>query len=315
LFGIDFGEISPIPGSTERVRVAPLDKEGRVLLVNAPGFGDVRGEVDALARQALDQLDVVLYVVNAEGGATIDEKRALEAIRARGRPVLVCLNKMDLIRPHQRAEFVSATLAQLGVDPKDAVQVAFDPLPALSDEPIGVEEVYAWIYEQLALNGKDLLLAKQLRNKALACEPLIAAAAKRASLAGAIPIPGADLAVVTALQVKLIRDIAEVFGVPMDKEVAVFVVGEILSGGMRGFVRWGAEALKAAGWIPGGQLIEGAILAVGAAVAGGTTFGVGKAAVAWFQSGRKIDSEALRTVFDAAAWQYKARRETLPPPR
>lgn len=317
LFGIDFGEISPIPGSTDHIRVAPLDAEGRVLIVNAPGFGDIRAAVDAAAREALDQLDVVVYVLNAEGGATIDEKHDLDAIRARGKPVLVCLNKIDLIRPHQRAEFVTATLAQLGVDRKDAVEVAFDPLPALSEEPIGVEAVYAWISEQLETNGKGLLLAKQLRNKAMACEPLIAQAARRASLAGAIPVPGADLAVVTAIQVKLIRDIAEVFGIPVDKDVAIFIIGEVLSGGMRGFVRWGAEALKAAGWIPGGQLVEGAILAVGAAVAGGTTYGVGKAAVAWFQSGRTIESDALRTVFDAAAWQYKQRREggLLPPPK
>ena len=316
LFGIDFGEISPIPGSTDRIRVAPLDREGRVLIVNAPGFGDIRGSVDAAAREALDQLDVVIYVVNAEGGATIDEKSDLDAVRARGKPVLVCLNKMDLIRPHQRETFVAATLAQLGVDPDMAVEVAFDPLPALSETPIGVEKVYAWISEQLAAKGKDLLLAKQLRNKAMACEPLIVQAARRASMAGAVPIPGADLAVVTAIQVKLIRDIAEVFSVPVDKDVAVFIMGEVLSGGMRGFVRWGAEALKAAGWIPGGQLVEGAILAVGAAVAGGTTYGVGKASVAWFQSGRKIDSDALRTVFDAAAWQFKLRHDpALPPPK
>jgi len=316
IFGIDFGEISPIPGSTDRIRVAALDAEGRVLLVNAPGFGDVRAEVDQVARDAMNQLDVVVYVLNADGGATIDEKRDLDAVRAQGRPVLVALNKIDLIRPHQRAEFVAATLAQLGVDRKDAVECAFDPLPALSAEPIGVAEVVAWISEQLSQHGKDLLLAKQLRNKALACEPLIAQAAKRASMAGAVPIPGADLAVVTALQVKLIRDIAEVFGVPVDKDVALFIIGEVLSGGMRGFVRWGAGALKAAGWIPGGQIAEGAILAVGAAVAGGTTYGVGKAAVAWFQSGRTIDSDALRTVFDAAAWQYKSRRDAaLPPPK
>jgi uncharacterized protein (DUF697 family)/GTP-binding protein EngB required for normal cell division len=308
LFGIDFGQISPIPGSTDRVRVAPLDAAGQVLIVNAPGFGDIRREVDARAREALEHLDVVVYVLNAEGGATIDEKRDLDAVRAKGRPVLVCINKIDLIRPHQREAFVAATLAQLQVDRADVAEVAFDPLPALSDEPIGVDRVYTWIMEQLAVNGKELLLAKQMRNKALACEPIIMAAARRAGLAGAIPIPGADLAVVTAIQVKLIRDIATVFGVPLDKEVAMFIIGELLSGSMRGFVRWGAEALKAAGWLPGGQLVEGAILAVSAAVAGGTTYGVGKAAVAWLQSGRKIDPDTLRTVFDAAAWQYKDRR-------
>ncbi len=311
IFGVDFGEISPIPGSTSTLKVIPLDEAEQVLIVNAPGFGDVRADVDQVARKILDDLDVIVYVVNSEGGATIDEKRDLAAIRARARPVLVCLNKIDLIRARDREAFIVATLEQLGVDRADAVITAFDPLPQLSREPMGVEEVTAWIYAQLAESGKQLLFAKQLRNKAQACEPIIQAAAKRASVAGAIPIPGADLALVTAIQVKMIRDIAIVHGADIDKEVALFIIGELLSGGMRGFVRWGAEALKAAGWIPGTQLVEAAILGIGALVAGATTFGVGRAAVQYFQSGRTLDSAALRMVFDAAAWDYKRKKDAI----
>ncbi|MES2640589.1 MAG: DUF697 domain-containing protein [Myxococcota bacterium] len=309
LFGIDFGDISPIPGSTVRMRVAPLDPDGQVLLVNAPGFGDIRPEVDDLGRRALDTLDIVVYVVNAEGGATIDEKRDLDLVRTRGRPVLVCINKIDLIRPKERDSFVAATLLQLGVDRKDAAICAFDPLPQLAAEPIGVEDVIGWIHHQLHAAGKELLFAKHLRNKAAACEPIIKVAARHASMAGAVPIPGADLAAVTALQVKLIRDIAEVFGAPVDRNVALFIIGEVLSGSMRGFVRWGLNGLKAAGWIPGGQIAEAAILGLSAMVAGGTTYGVGKAAVHFFQSGSKLDGDALRAIFDSAAWDYKRRRD------
>jgi uncharacterized protein (DUF697 family)/GTP-binding protein EngB required for normal cell division len=313
VFGIDFGDVSPIPGSTDRLKVAPLDPEGQVLLVNAPGFGDVRGSVDRLAREVLDDLDIVVYVLNAEGGATIDEKRDLDAIRGRGRPVLVCINKIDLIRVEDREAFVSATLEQLRVDRKDALVCAFDPLPQLSAEPLGVQGVVRWIHDQLEKSGKELLFAKTMRNKALACEPIISAAAKRASVAGAVPIPGADLAVVTAIQVKLIRDIAAVFGAPLDRDVAMFILGEVLSGGMRGFVRWGVEGLKAAGWIPGGQIAEAAILGLSAVVAGGTTYGIGRAAVQYMQSGRQLDGDALRAAFDLAAWQYKARAERKKP--
>jgi GTP-binding protein Era len=305
LFGVDFGEISPIPGSTDKLRVVPLDKEGSVLLVNAPGFGDIRQEVDAVARKVMDSLDIIVYVVNCEGGATIDERRDLDNIRELGRPVLVCLNKIDLIRPKQRQEFIDATLAQLGIAWNMAVICAFDPLPQLQQEPIGVVEVGAWITNNLEASGKDLLFAKYLRGKAAACEPLIEKAARHAAMAGAIPIPGADLAAVTAIQIKLIRDIAAVHEVDIDRDVAVFLISQLLSGGMRGFVRWGTEAMKAAGWVPGGQLIEVAILGLSAAIAGGTTYGVGKAAIAWFQSEGKLDTEKLREIFDTAAFAYK----------
>lgn len=308
LFSVDFGDVSPIPGSTDRIKVFPLDEQGQVLIVNAPGFGDIRQEVDAKAREAMDALDIVIYVVNAEGGATIDERRDLDSIRALGKPVLVALNKIDLIRAHQRDEFVAATLAQLGVERKDAVICAFDPLPQLSEEPIGVGQVIDWIWRRLEESGKDLLFAKHLRNKAQACEPILQAAARHASLAGAVPIPGADLAAVTAIQVKMIRDIAVVFGVPVDKDVALFIIGEVMAGSMRGFVKWGVQSMKVAGWIPGTQLAEGAILAVSALISAATTYGVGRAAVAYFQSGRTLQGNDLRVLFDAAAFEFHRRK-------
>ncbi len=307
LFGIDFGDISPVPGSTRELRAAKLDADGQVMLLNAPGFGDVREEVDAVARQAVEMVDIFVYVVNAEGGATADERRDLEWIRKLGRPVLVCLNKIDLIRPSERQGFVSATLAQLEVEPKDSVITAFAPHPKLSPEPIGVEYVIDWVGRRLEESGKTLLFAKYLRNKAAACEPIIQSAAKTASLAGAVPIPGADIVAVTAIQVKLIRDIATVHGQALDKDMVAFILAELLAGGMRGFVRWGVNGLKAAGWVPGGQFAEAAILALSATVAGATTYGVGKATVAWLQSGRKLEGDALRAAFDVAAFAWKDR--------
>jgi GTP-binding protein Era len=305
LFGIDFGQIDPIPGSTKEVRVAPIDPEGNVVLVNAPGFGDVRKEVDRKAREILDQIDIAVYVVNSDGGASIDERRDLAAIRAMGRPTLVCLNKIDLIRPHQREMFVEATLRQLGCDPKDAVVTAFDPMPALADAPIGVARVIRWITTHLEQNGKALLFAKNLRNKSDACEALVFSAAKKAALAGAIPLPGADVTALTAIQVKLISDIAAVFGRRMDRDLILFVLGEALAGTSKGFIKWGLEAAKAAGWLPGGQVVTVATSALGASIAAATTYGVGKAAVAFMAGGGKLSGAELREVFDAEAERYR----------
>lgn len=314
LFGIDFGQVDPIPGSTEEVRVAAVDADSRLLVINAPGFGDLREEVDRRARNVLDQLDLAVYVVNADGGATIDERRDLAQIRALGRPVLVCINKIDLIRPHQREAFVDATLRQLGVDRNDAVVTAFDPLPALSEEAIGVEDVIGWIHRHLEENGKSLLFAKHLRSRAQACEAIIQAAARRAAMAGAIPLPGADATAVTAVQVKLISDIAAVFSYRVDKDLILFILGEALAGTSKGFVRWAVNAAKAAGWFPGGQVVTMATSALGATIAGATTYGVGKAAVLFMQRGGKLSGAELRQVFDeqAFAWRQQAEPEEDP---
>ena len=312
LFGLDFGQIDPIPGSTDRVRVAAVDADRRVLVVNAPGFGDLRAEVERQARQVLEQLDLAIYVVNADGGATIDERRDLDAIRSLGRPTLVCLNKIDLIRADRREAFVRATLVQLGVPEGGAVVTAFDPLPALADAPIGVEKVVAWIHQQLEESGKSLLFAKNLRNKAAACDVLIQAAAKKSAVAGALPLPGVDATAVTALQVKLITDIAAVHERRIDKDLVLFILGEALAGTSKGFVRWAVQAAKSAGWIPGGQVVHIATSALGATVAGGTTFGVGKAAVAFMQRGAMTGDE-LREVFDAEASSYRDVIDAGPP--
>jgi len=305
LFGLDFGQIDPIPGSTETVRVAAVDADRRLLVVNAPGFGDLRDEVDARAREVLEQLDLAVYVVNCDGGATIDERNDLAQIKALGRPTLVCLNKIDLIRPERREAFVKSTLVQLGVHERDAVVTAFDPLPALAAEPIGVDKVIQWIHAQLEEQGKALLFAKNLRSKAAACESVIQAAAKKSAMAGALPIPGADATAVTAVQVKLISDIAAIHGRRIDRELVLFILGEALAGTSKGFVRWAVRAAKGAGWIPGGQVVAIATSALGATMAGATTFGVGKAAVAFMQRDGGISGPELRAVFDAEASAYR----------
>lgn len=307
LFGVDFGEISPIPGSTDRLRVVSLDGEDRFLLVNAPGFGDIRPEVDALARKAMESLDLVIYLVNCEGGATAQERGDLDAIRRRGAgkwPTLVCLNKIDLIRPNQREDFVARTLSQLGLQPGEAVLCAFDPLPALSREPIGLDELVGRIDTLLRERGKELAFAKILRDRRLACQPLIARAARRAAIAGAVPLPGADITAITWVQVDLVERIAAVHGQRLDREVVFWLVGELLASGSKGFIQWAIQALKTAGWLPGAQVAQAATSALAGAVAMATTHAMGEVAIRFVQSEQRLTVSELRAVFDAVAFRY-----------
>ena len=162
-------------------------------------------------------------------------------------------------------------------------------------------------------SGKSLLFAKQLRNRSVACEPLIRSAARKSALAGAIPVPGADMTAVTAIQVQLISDIAAVFDQKVDQDVALFIMGEALAGAGRGFARWATRALKTAGWIPGGQLGEVAASAMGASIASASTYGVGHAAVSYMQrmkEGRALSASEVRDVFDKFAFAWKDGRIT-----
>lgn len=308
LFGIDFGQIDPIPGTTDRVKAIHV---GAMIVLNAPGFGDLRPEVEQASRALLPQIDLAVYLVNCDGGATIDERRDLDQLRLLGRPVLVCLNKIDLIRPHQRESFITTTLAQLGVAREDAVIAAFDPMPALADAPIGVDDTIAWLHRTLERDGKALLLAREIRDREAAAKPIIESACKKAALAGAIPVPGADMAAVTAVQVKLISDLAALYGERLERDLILFLLGEMLAGTSKGFLRQAMSALKTAGWIPGTQLVEIATSALGATLAGAATWGVGQATTTFLGRrvrGQDMGGEELRATFDAEAVRYTERK-------
>jgi small GTP-binding protein len=155
VFGIDTGNIDPVAGSTREVTITRLPGATALFLVNTPGMGDVLEAVTAEARQILDHVDLFVYVLNAQGGVQAREKSDVDAIAARGRPVLVVVNKIDTIREEDRARYVEDAQRRLGVPAEDLFAVAFDPLPQLAEAPLGVAAVRDWLADHLQALGKD----------------------------------------------------------------------------------------------------------------------------------------------------------------
>ncbi|MFT6158021.1 MAG: hypothetical protein ACJARS_001305 [bacterium] len=155
LFGIDSGNIDPVAGSTSTVAITKLPGASALYIVNTPGLGDVIEAVTEEARQVLDLVDVYLYVVNAQGGVQTREKADYDDVVCRGRPVLAVINKIDTLRESDRARYLADARSKLGA-PEDAfLAAAFDPLPALSELPLGIAPIRAWICDQLQMLGKD----------------------------------------------------------------------------------------------------------------------------------------------------------------
>ncbi len=155
LFGIETGNVHPVAGSTREVEIRRLAGASALYVVNTPGMGDVVESVTEEARQVLDHIDLFVYLVNAQGGVQEREKADHQACVRRGRPVLVVVNKVDTLRPADRDRLVADCRAKLGAAEEDVLAAAFDPLPQLSEEPIGVEPVQAWITRHLEELGKD----------------------------------------------------------------------------------------------------------------------------------------------------------------
>lgn len=156
IFGMQTGNVSPVAGSTRAVEIHRLDGPAALFLVNTPGLGDVTEEVTEQAREVLDHIDVYVYVLNAQGGVQEREKSDYDAVVDTGRPVLAVVNKIDTIREDQRRRYLSDARAKLGAPEGAFLPAAFDPLPQLSDAPIGVPAVRQWIADTLAAHGKDV---------------------------------------------------------------------------------------------------------------------------------------------------------------
>jgi len=154
VFGVDSGNINPVAGSTKAVSITRLPGATALFVVNTPGMGDVVAEVTEQARQVLDHIDVYLYVVNAQGGVQARELEDYEGCTATGRPVLAVINKIDTLRPDDQARYLADAQEKLGAPDDSFLAAAFDPLPQLSETPIGVGAVQRWLTETLVARGK-----------------------------------------------------------------------------------------------------------------------------------------------------------------
>jgi GTPase len=300
LFEVDLGNIHPIPGSTTEVKVLRIAKN--VFVVDAPGFGDIKGEISQKAKDACDKVDIFIYIINAEGGYKQQEKDDYQNLLAYEREVLVILNKIDLIRDHQKQEFIEDQRQKMGVKPDNFIPAAFDPHPAISPTPMNVDKVQGWIQETLTKKGKDLLFAKYAREKDRICDRWIAAASVSAAGIGALPIPGSDFIPLSILQSALVAKIAYLYGHSISNKDAIAFMSQVLaSGAGKQVYRVILTALKAIGWVPGpGWAAEILTSAVAASLAASITYGLGTAAQAYYKSGMEIPIPEVQNIFKRA---------------
>lgn len=278
-----------------------------VYLVDAPGFGDIKEEISQKAKEICDSVDIFIYILNAEGGYKIQEKEDYQDILKHNREALVVLNKIDLLRPHQKEYFIEDQREKMGVELKNFIAVAFDPLPQISPTPINVDKVQNWIQNTLEQKGKDLLFAKVARQKEKICNKWIKAATASAATIGALPIPGSDYIPITACQAGMTYKIAVTYGYnPTKKDIKDFLAGVFAGQVGRQVFRGILSLLKGAGWIPGPTwAAQAAISALAASIAAGSTYGLGKGAQAYYKSGMQIPIVEIQQIFKNNFEEYR----------
>src|SRR5881275_2668057 len=88
-------QVSPVPGTTKQAVERAM---GPFMLVDTPGFGEVGGVDRAnIAARSASEADAILLLLDAGAGLRQGDADLLQYLYTLRRPVVVALNKIDLL--------------------------------------------------------------------------------------------------------------------------------------------------------------------------------------------------------------------------
>lgn len=337
LVGQKVFEVSPLHGETRESQQVGWhsDAPGRVELIDTPGIDELSGEQrEKLALTVARRADILLMV--AEGDLTSTEFQALKALAARGRPLLLVLNKAD----HYTSEELGLLLERLRercagfLAPDRILSAAADPRPrtvivtdATGQEretarpvPPDVERLKSRLWGILESDGKTLAAL----NAALFASELDARVAERIVAArhavaeriirnyclgkglavAANPVPVADLLAAAGMDVAMVIHLGRVYGHSLSRREAMkllLTIAAQLTLLMGAY--WGVNLVSSA--------LKGASAGMSAALTGATqgalawyaTYVIGRAAESWFSRGKSWGPggprETVRGILDS----------------
>jgi hypothetical protein len=296
LAGRSLQETSPVGGTTRTVTGVPwqtIDTSGTDIdlrLLDTPGLEEIDNEhVAKLSTEAAQKADLVLFVVNEDLTETV--LTALLQLHRLGKPIIVALNKVDLLDPGEEEEILKSIRGRLSeiVDPRYVVPIASAPIlrervfedgrsrisVRQGDPEIGpLHELLLESLSDSALDLKDLNeIRESIESHAIQREETKAERRIRAErvadetgigLAMALavnPIPLLDFLTGPSGLVILVMRVASVYGERPTYEAARAMAGQLLHGVRLAF--WGSMAAVLGGGamklLPGVGHLAGAL--------------------------------------------------------
>lgn len=280
----DRAETSPLPGTTRTNQQADA---GLFAIVDTPGadaVGEVGAREQAEALRAAAQADFLIIVFDAIQGIKQTELDLFSQLRALGKPYVVALNKIDLVRKESAA--VIARVAQnLGLTVEQV-------LPVIAKTGDGVPEILAAVAatepEIVAALGRGL---PQFRWQ-LAWRSIVSAASVSAVIA-ITPLPIIDFAPLIITQSAMVLSIARIYNYRITIRRARELV---VTFGLGFLARTLFAELSKLGGPPGWLL--------GSAIAASTTVVMGYAAANWFESGEKLSKDRINALTKALTTHF-----------
>jgi small GTP-binding protein len=269
-------EVSPLPGTTRENQEADA---GLFSIIDTPG-ADAVGEVGERERRealsAAANADFLIILFDAIQGIKQAELNLYQRLVDLGKPYVVALNKIDLVRKESLAVQTRAA-ANLGLTVEQVV-----PVVAKTGE--GVPQILAAIAalepEIVAALGRGLPTYRWQ----LAWRAIISAASISAVIA-LTPLPIVDFAPLIVTQSVMVLSIARIYNYRITIERAKEIAAAF---GLGLLGRTLFAELSKLGGLPGWLLA--------AAIASSTTVAMGYASTVWFERGERLSSETLKTM-------------------
>ena len=136
------------------------------------------------------------------------------------------------------------------------------------------------------------------------CEEIIRNNARQNAVIGALPIPGADMPVMTANQARMVLNIAAAYGEELSMDRARELLGVLAAGfGLRALSRQAVKLVPVGGW------------AASAVIAYAGTVAMGRTGILYFERGKQeIGAEEMarirgRAIEEAKAFVSRIRRK------
>ncbi|MBN1582400.1 MAG: 50S ribosome-binding GTPase [Anaerolineae bacterium] len=206
-------EVSPVPGTTRLLQAADA---GLCTVIDTPGGDEAAGEErKALALSAARAADSLIVVFDAASGVTQGTRELFEELRQLKKPMVLVLNKIDLVDKYQD-QVLDKAARDLGVSKNDLIL-------ASATKGTNLEQI---VFALIRLNPGLLSLVSELvpQYRRQIAARYIAGAAVSAFAVGSTPLPVADFFPLMAIQVGLVLQLGRVFG----KQVSWDTAKEIL---------------------------------------------------------------------------------------
>lgn len=270
----DKAAVSPVPGTTRENQEA---ETGLFTVVDTPG-ADAVGEVGAAEREramrAAVGADFLVIMFDAVQGIKRTEQELFNELKGLGKPYIVVLNKMDLVKKEAK-QVLAQTAANLGLPVEQVI-------PLVAEDGKNLDTVVSAIVKaepELVVALGQALPAYRWQ---LAWRTITGAASTAAVIA-LTPLPFLDFIPLVALQSSLVLGIARIYEYEITPARAKELVGTF---GLGLLGRTLFQELVKLGGPPG--------WVVAAAVAASTTVVMGYAATIWFERGERLTSDNVK---------------------